>query len=488
MILSIDQSTSSTKGLVWSSSGEMLGRADVKHKQITNSFGWVEHDPIEILKNTYIAAKNALYAAKVTPSQILAIGLSNQRETAVCWHRKTGKPLYNAIVWQCARAIDMVEELRKNGLEEEVRKRTGLTLSPYFSAAKFGWLVKHVPEAAKALQEDNLCCGTIDSWLLFNLTGEFKTDYSNASRTQLFNLQKLEWDTDILQAFGLTQNCLPKVCMSDSYFGSTSFNSLFPQPIPIHGVLGDSHGALFGNQCFKKYSTKVTYGTGSSVMMNVGATIPKPQNGIVASIAWGINNTVEYVLEGNINYCGAIVSWLIEDMQILEDVNSAEKYALMVEDTGGVYLVPAFSGLGAPYFNENAKAAWLGMNRNTKKPHLIRAAQECIAYQVRDILEIMRDCIPSPISSIKADGGPTSNNFIMSFQSGILNMPIEISRVEEMSGMGAAFCAAIGAGIATGSDLFDNKQWQNIQPTMSLQKGEELYKGWKNAVLTINGG
>jgi len=482
MILSIDQSTSATKGLVWSNSGILTGRADVSHRQITNDQGWVEHDPLEIIKNTYKAAQNALKTANIDAGEISVIGISNQRETAVCWDRDTGNPLYNAIVWQCSRAVDIADKIRSAGLESDVRKSTGLTLSPYFSAAKFGWMVKHIPEVASALKKGTLCCGTIDSWLLYKMTGEFKTDFSNASRTQLFDLHSLSWNKTLVEAFGLTLDCLPEFCMSDSLFGMTDLDGLLPKPVPIHGMLGDSHGALFGNQCFEPFTAKATYGTGSSVMMNAGTTPPSPIDGVVASLAWGMNGKAEYVLEGNINFAGAVIQWLVDDIGLIESTKNAGTIAKSVSDTGGVYLIPAFTGLGAPYFDNDARAAFVGMNRATKKAHLVRAAEECIAYQIRDVVEVINQCSQKQLSVLRADGGPTREMFLMEFQAGILNIPIEISQTEELSGMGAAFCAAIGAELTDRATIFSKQTSRRIDPNIPTSTSDKLYNGWKCAV------
>ena len=486
MILSIDQSTSATKALVWALDGKLLGRADVAHKQITNSQGWVEHDGMEILNNTYKAARLALLKANVEPELIQVIGISNQRETAICWDKLSGLPLYNAIVWQCGRAVDVVEDLRDT--EAYIRKSTGLVLSPFFSAAKFAWMIKHIPEVVAAKKKGNLLCGTIDSWLLFKLTGEFKTDYSNASRTQLLDLQRLQWDNTLAEAFGLSVSCLPEICMSDSFFGTTDLGGVLPKAIPIHGVMGDSHGALFGNQCWEAYMAKVTYGTGSSVMMNVGdkCPCPSPTEGLAASVAWGINGKVDYVLEGNINYTGAVIKWLVDDIGLLNDSKSSGIIAQSITDTGGVYLVPAFTGLGAPYYNNEARAAFVGMNPTTKKAHLIRAAEECIAYQIRDVVEAINKCSGKSMQTIRADGGPTRDDFLMNFQAGILDIPIEISPTEELSGMGAAFCAAIAAGISDRSSL--NQSRRKIEPDMDAGTRERLYYGWKKAVQIVERG
>ena len=485
-ILSIDQSTSGTKGLVWDERGALLARADVPHRQITNAQGWVEHDLMEIYHNTLKAARLALEKSGVDARDITVIGISNQRETAACWDRKTRKPLYNAIVWQCARAVDVVDSVRQAGLADEVRKRTGLQLSPYFSAAKFGWMVRRVPEVAEAKECGTLCCGTIDSWLIYNLTGEFKVDYSNASRTQLLNLRTLGWDAEIAAAFGLDITCLPKPCDSDSLFGYTDFGGLFPHLVPIHGVMGDSHAALFGNCCWEPGTAKATYGTGSSVMMNAGKICPEPNEGVAASLAWGMNGSVSYVLEGNINYTGAVIKWLVDDIALLPDAKSAGRLAETVENTGGVYLVPAFSGLGAPYFNNNARAAFLGMNRSTMRAHLVRAAEECIAYQVRDVIEAINCSSGKSISVLRVDGGPSKDTFLMQFQADMLNIPLEISEREELSGFGAAACAAIGAGLSDRESFFSVQQRNQIAPRMSAEHCETLYCGWKKAVATIS--
>jgi len=477
MILSIDQSTSATKALVWSIDGKLLSRADVAHRQITNAQGWVEHDGMEILNNTYTAAKLAL--EKANADTIEVIGISNQRETAICWDKSTGLPLHNAIVWQCGRATDIVEDLVDR--KDYIRQHTGLALSPFFSAAKFAWMLRHIPEVAAAKQKSNLCCGTIDSWLVYKLTGEFKTDYSNASRTQLLDLHKLEWNETLVKAFGV-DNCLPEICMSDSNFGATDLGGILPKPVPIHGVLGDSHGALFANQS----TTKVTYGTGSSIMMNVGSQCPSPIEGVAASIAWGMGSKVEYVLEGNINYTGAVIKWLVDDIGLLPDAKSAGTIAQSVDDTGGVYLIPAFTGLSAPYYNNEARAAFVGMNANTKKAHLIRAAEECIAYQIKDVVEAINQSSGKAITALRADGGPTRDNFLMQFQSDILNIPIEISQTEELSGMGAAFCAAIGLGLASRDSLKQSRR--TIYPNMDTTTRSQLYSGWKNAVQLIERG
>ena len=348
LFLSIDQSTSVTKGLVWDSEGRLLARADVPHRQLTNDLGWVGHDPMEILRNTLRAAALAVEKAEVRPEEIRAVGISNQRETAVCWDASTGEPVCEAVVWQCGRASEQCARLEAQGLADSVKAKTGLPLSPYFSAAKFAWMLENEPKAQQALARGTLRCGTVDAWLLWNLTGTFATEYSNASRTQLLNLDTLDWDAELAAAFGLTAECLPQIRMSDSFFGETTMGGLFPKPVPVHGVLGDSHAALYGNKCMRPGEAKVTYGTGSSLMMNAGPQRPKAREGVVTSLAWGVQHEVDYVLEGNVNYIGAVIQWLTQDVELLERASDAGRIAASVPSTNGVYLVPAFSGLGAP--------------------------------------------------------------------------------------------------------------------------------------------
>lgn len=486
-ILAIDQSTSGTKGLVFDLTGQLLARADLPHRQITNELGWVEHDPEEIYKNTLAVARTALEKSGLKGEDIGAVGLSNQRETAVCWNAATGKPVYNAIVWQCARAVDVTGELEAMGLADRVVEKTGLSLSPFYSAAKFGWMVRHVPQAQEALAAGNLRCGTVDSWLVYCLTGgvEHRTDYSNASRTQLLNLDTLAWDEELVEAFGLTMECMPQVCFSDSCFGYTTFDGLLPQPVPIHGVLGDSHGALFGHGGTTPGSAKVTYGTGSSIMLNVGAKRPRGVTGISTSLAWGIDGSVHYVLEGNINDTGAVIRWLVEDVELLSSSREAGQVACQVESTNGVYLVPAFSGLGAPYFKSGVRAALVGMNRSTKRAHIVRAAEECIAHQIADVVEAINAGSEIPLNRLHGDGGPTKDSFLMQFQSDMLGLPLDISCTEELSGGGAAYCAAIGSGLAAREEIFSHTRHTRVEPHMAQEQREALRHGWKQAVADV---
>lgn len=484
-VLSIDQSTSATKALLWDSMGKLVSRFDKRHRQITNELGWIEHDPEEIYRNTLAVVGGLLDQSGVDSSAVKAIGLSNQRETAVCWSRGSGKALCNAIVWQCARAESITATIEAAGQADLVQAVTGMPLSPYFSAAKYAWMLQNIPAVRKAYEQQDLCCGTIDAWLLFKLTGAFKTDYSNASRTQLLNLDTLAWDPDVVELFGLRTDVLPEICFSDSLFGCTDFDGFLPEPCPVHGVLGDSHAALYANRCWQQNTAKVTFGTGSSVMVNAGPQRPAAVPGVVSSLAWGLGGTITYAIEGNINYTGAVIDWLVHDIELLREPREAGVLAATVEDTGGVFLIPAFSGLGAPYFNNHARAAFLGLNRNTKKAHLVRAAEECIAYQIADVVEVVDQAIGRPLTFICADGGPTRDGFLMQLQADMLQIPLRMNGIEELSGQGAALVAGAAAGVLDPLEAGAENSAREILPQISKIERDRRFRAWKNAVAVI---
>lgn len=487
-ILAIDQSTAGTKALIFTADGSVVTRADLSHRQITDERGWVEHDPLEIWQNTLAVSRQALLQSRVDPSQITAIAIANQRETAVCWDRTTGRPVHNAIVWQCGRAADIVARLTAAGAAPLVRQKTGLHLSPFFSAAKIAWILENVPAAAALLAEDRLCCGNIDAWLLSKMTGgrSFKTDFSNASRTQLLNLDTLDWDDNVLALFGLRRQALPEIGMSDRLFGETTLEGLFDHPVPIRAMLGDSHAALFANSCLQPYTAKATFGTGTSVMMNVGTSRrPPATDSIVESLAWGIGGEIPYVLEGNFNYSGAIIRWLADDLHLIEHSRQAGELAAQTGSTQGVYLVPAFSGLAAPYWDNDARAAFIGMSRLTKREHLVRAGEEAIAYQIRDIVEELNASCPSPLERLAADGGATRDSFLMQFVADMLDVPIAVATIEELSAAGAAYAAALAAGIAGRGQLLEKGCAAPVMPTMHPETRQTLYAGWKRAVARV---
>jgi glycerol kinase len=488
-IVSVDQSTVGTKAMVWDERGRLLGREDLPHRQIKNEKGWVSHDPEEIYRNTVAGVKKVLEKAALSPGEVSVIGVSNQRETSVVWHRETGKAFCDAVVWQCGRAAEFIKGISYPGFAEKVRALTGLTLSPYFSAAKFGWVIARYPEAEEALKHGVLCCGTIDSWLVFKMTGggSFKTDFSNASRTQLLDLDTLTWNGELVNDFGLKTGCLPEICMSDACFGETTLEGLFKKPVPIHGVLADSSASLFGNQCRDPGTAKVTYGTGSSIMVNTGTIRPSPGAGVVASLAWGMDGRVDYALEGNINYSGAIIKWLVEELELIASPGEAGTIAASLPGTGGVYLVPAFSGLGAPWFDDSARAAIVGMNRGTGKAQIVRAAEESIAYQIKDVIRAINASTGRPLSQLMADGGGTADPFLMQFQADILGIGLRVSGLKELSGAGAAYCAALGAGFSSREALFSEAESRLVRPRMESAEAERLYGGWRNALALITG-
>lgn len=476
-ILAIDQSTSGTKALLFDGEGRLLGRHDLPHEQKINSQGWVSHDPMEIYRNTLETVRLLLEETGADRESIGAVGISNQRETALLWDRDTGLPVADAVVWQCARAAGICQRLADKA--EAIQERTGLNLSPYFPAAKWAWILENTP----GLAGKDLCAGTIDAWLVYKLTGGrvFATDYSNASRTQLFNLRTLSWDSEVCGWFGIDPAMLPEVRFSDSLFGETDFEGFLPHPVPIHGVLGDSHGALFGQGCLSPGMVKATYGTGSSVMMHIGQRPVFSKKGLVTSLAWGMEGKVDYVLEGNINYTGAVTKWVVEELGLLSSSKEAGPVAQSADPADTTYLVPAFTGLGAPYWDSGAKAMLYGMSRTTGRAEIVKAAEECIAYQIADVLELMGQEAGVTIQELRVDGGPTKDKFLMQFQSDILKIPVAAPEREELSGMGAAFCAGIAAGVYT-REIFQSVRRRRLAPEMEETLRKTKRAGWRRAV------
>ena len=487
-VLSVDQSTQGTKAMIFGPDGRMLSRADLPHRQIINDRGWVEHDPEEIWKNTLQVIRNALEKAGVSKEDLAVMGISNQRETSVCWRRETGVPVYNAIVWQCARGAEICAELEARGLAETIRQRTGLPLSPYFPAAKLAWIFRHVEGAREAAARGKICVGTIDSWLVYKLTKGLRhqTDFSNASRTQLFNIRELRWDEELLRIFEIDPSCMPAVTDSDGDYGETDLDGWLDTPIPIRGVLGDSHGALIGQGCLRPGMIKATYGTGSSVMMNIGEQPIFSDTGVVTSLAWKIGGKIQYVLEGNINYTGAVITWLVKDVQLVDHPGKTEALALAANPADTTYLVPAFSGLGAPYWRSEAKALLCGMTRTTGKNEIVRAALNCIAYQITDIVQAMAEGSGTPVAELRVDGGPTRNAYLMQFQSDLMNIPVRIPEAEELSGIGAAYAAGLAAGLYDES-VFDRLSRKEYRPAMSEAERQKLHQGWRDAIRMVCG-
>ena len=483
-ILGIDQSTQGTKALIFDECGNIIARSDIAHEQIINDLGWVEHNPIEIKNNIIKVVKAVVDKAKIDKSQIVGVGISNQRETAMMWDKITGKPLYNAIVWQCARGVKICEHIKKSGFAKKIKAVTGLNLSPYFSAAKLAWIVENVEGVKEKVENNEICCGTMDSWIVYCLTGKesYKTDYSNASRTQLFDLKTLTWNDEICRLFNLYSFNMPQVCNSNDVYGYTDFEGLFDKKIPINAVMGDSHAALFGQYCHNKGEVKSTYGTGSSIMMNIGTKPIYSEKGLVTSIAWGFNGKVNYVLEGNINYTGAVITWLKDDLQLIKSPVETQDLAKKANPQDTSYLVPAFTGLSAPYWDSNVKAVLTGMTRVTGKNEIVRASLDSIAYQIADVVNLMKKEANLTIKSLKTDGGPTRNSYLMQFQSDILDIEIDVSDVEELSACGVAYMAGISLKLYDKDNLATIIKRKKYKSNMTEEIRNKLYQGWKKAI------
>ncbi len=478
-ILGIDQSTQGTKAVLFDGDGRIVHRADVPHRQHINGLGWVSHDPEEIYRNVIRAVKMAVEGAAVRKEQIAGVGISNQRETTLLWDEE-GRPLSHAIVWQCSRAEEIVKRLK--GSEGMVYEKSGIPLSAFFPGAKMAWLMKHVVSGLPG--DTKLHFGTVDSWLLYKLTKDhvFKTDYSNASRTQLFHLRTLSWDEELCGLFGIPMEALPEVCDSNSCFGTTDFEGFLDKEIPILSMMGDSHAALFGQGCHEHGMVKATYGTGSSVMMNIGETFVQSRNGLASSLAWGMDGKVTYVLEGNINYTGAVITWLKDDLGLIASPGETEALAMAANPADACVLVPAFTGLSAPYWKEDAKALLCGMSRTTGRAEIVGAALDSIAFQVTDVLKAMEQDSGCTLRELRTDGGPTGNRYLMQMQSDLADVQVAAAGWEELSAIGAAYLAGLSAGIYRKEDLFSRMAYRRYTPAMPKENREIKYAAWKKAV------
>lgn len=481
-ILSVDQSTQGTKAMLFDEQAVLVARADRPHRQIVNEKGWVEHDLQEILMNTLLTCADVIVKAGISKDDVVAMGISNQRETVAAWDRETGEPLHNAIVWQCSRAAEMCQEWEAHA--DEVKEKTGLMLSPYFSAPKMAWMLRYVPAVQEAAKKGTLCFGTIDSYLVWKLTQEqaFKTDYSNASRTSLLNLDTLVWDDGLCDMYGIPKAALPEICMSDALYGHTTMGGLLDKPLPICGVLGDSHAALLGQQCLNPGDVKATYGTGSSVMMQTGSHRVNSTCGLVTGLAWGLNGKVSYVLEGNLNYTGAVITWLKKDVKLIDTDQESEElaYAANPEDT--TCFVPAFTGLGAPYWDSTATGVLTGITRITGKAEVVRACLECIGFQIDDLLTRMAADSGLTVSELRVDGGPTANRYLMQFQSDVSGAALRVPGIQELSGMGAALAAGFSCGLYQIEHVYSAMKHTYYQPDMSNTRREKNRARWQLAV------
>ena len=489
-IISIDQSTSATKAVLFNEQCFLVNRVNVEHKQYYPKAGWVEHDAEEIYRNTVEAIRRIVALSKDEDEVSYSLSITNQRETVVVWNRMTGKPVCHAVVWQCQRGADICKELKDKGYSDLIQEKSGLLIDPYFSASGVKWILYNVEGAREQADKGELLMGTIDSWLIWKLTGGkvHATDYTNASRTLLFNIHTLDWDEELLKLFTVPRSMMPRPLPCDSIFGETTVEGIFPEGIQIAGVLGDSHGALAGQMCFEPGMGKATYGTGSSVMVNIGEEVVKAPQGLVTSVGFAACGKVFYAFEGNIHCTGATIKWLVEKLRLIESPAAIEQLALSVPDNGGVYLVPAFAGLGAPWWNPRAKAILCGMTLGTETGHVCRATLEAIAYQIKDLIDLMTGHANVLLKELRVDGGPTKNKLLMQFQADMLDACINRSDVEEASAMGAMLMNGLARGVW--KDLGEVARLRTtdnrITPVMGEAERAQLYKGWVEAVNLLN--
>lgn len=485
-ILAFDQGTTSSRAILFGKNGEIVKVAQKEFQQIYPKAGWVEHDAMEIWGTQSGVAREVLESAGVSPHEVAAIGITNQRETTVVWDKNTGKPVYNAIVWQCRRTAGFCDKLKAKGLEKYIRENTGLVIDAYFSGTKVNWILDNVEGARAKAEKGELLFGNIDTWLIWNLTrGKVHvTDYSNASRTMLFNIKTLQWDKKILEEMNIPASMLPSVRPSSEVYGYTDEGTFGGAKIPIAGVAGDQQAALFGQACFSKGMAKNTYGTGCFMLMNTGEKPVDSNNGLLTTIAWGIDGKVEYALEGSIFIAGASVQWLRDELKLIGDAADSEYYAKKVPDSNGVYVVPAFAGLGAPYWDMYARGTIVGLTRGANKNHLIRATLESIAYQTRDVIEAMEQDSGIKLATLKVDGGATKNDFLMQFQADILGTEVQRPQVVETTALGAAYLAGLAVGFWKSKDEIA-KNWakdKSFKATFPAEQREKQYKQWQRAV------
>lgn len=484
-VLAIDQGTTSSRAVLFDHQGRIAGIAQREFSQIFPQPGWVEHNPREIMTSVYTTITELLNNADVDIHDIASIGITNQRETAVVWDKATGQPIHNAIVWQSRQTKDICEELEQAGHQEMVRAKTGLVIDAYFSGTKVKWILDKVPGARARAQAGQLLFGTVDSWLIWNLTGGkvHVTDYSNAARTLMYNIHELCWDQELLDLLQVPRSMLPQVRSSSEVYGLTHSQHIGAQ-VPIAGIAGDQQAALFGQACFEQGMAKNTYGTGCFVLMNTGQKAMMSNNGLLTTIAWGIEGKVEYALEGSIFMAGAVVQWLRDGLRMLGKASDSQAYAERAGDNGGVYLVPAFVGLGAPYWRSDIRGAVFGLSRGTTKEHFIRAAVESMAYQTRDVLTAMQADAQIELKELRADGGAICNDFMAQFQSDILNVPVVRPQVAQTTALGAAYLAGLATGFWSSREEIA-RQWavdRQFTPSMPEQRRQALYAGWKQAV------
>ena len=484
VVIALDQGTTSSRAIVFNREGGIVASAQRAFNQFYPQPGWVEHDPLEIWNSQRASLEEALERSGILPEQVAAIGITNQRETTIVWDRHTGTPVYNAIVWQCRRTADICDDLRsREGLETYIKHATGLVPDAYFSGTKIKWILDNVPGARQKAEQGDLLFGTVDTWLLWKLTDGrvHKTDYTNASRTMLYNIRELKWDERLLKELDIPPSLLPQVENSSAVYGETR---LLGSPIPVAGMAGDQQAALFGQACFKPGEAKSTYGTGCFMLMNTGEKLVTSHHGLLSTIAIGIGGKVEYALEGSIFVAGAVVQWLRDELQLISSAAESEASAQQVADSNGVYVVPAFVGLGSPYWDMYARGTITGLTRGSNKHHIVRAALEAIAFQAKDVLEAMEDDSGIQLSALKVDGGAVVNNFLMQFQADILNATVLRPVIAETTALGAAYLAGLAVGFWKDKEEIRSswKLERQFSPEMSDVLRQERYDGWKKAI------
>lgn len=484
-IMALDQGTTSSRCILFHKGGQIVSVAQREFEQIFPRPGWVEHDPMDIWASQISVAAEAMSKIGANAEEIAAIGITNQRETTIVWEKATGKPIYNAIVWQCRRTADIVDGLKAEGFDEIIRKRTGLIPDAYFSGTKLKWILDHVPGARERAKKGELLFGTVDTWLIWNLTNRkvHVTDYTNASRTMLFDIHRLQWDEEILRKLDIPREMLPKVCPSSQIYGYTE-DSMLGEGIPIAGAAGDQQAALFGQCCFEAGEVKNTYGTGCFLLMNTGEQAVESKSGLLTTIAASADGNIQYALEGSVFVAGAAIQWLRDELRMIKSAAETEKYCLEVEDTNGIYVVPAFTGLGAPYWDQYARGTIVGLTRGTSKEHLIRATVESLAYQTADVIEAMEKDSGIPLKTLKVDGGACANNFLMQFQADILNAQVARPECIETTALGAAYLAGLAVGYwKNRKDVCENWALQRtFIPEMQEECRKKLLADWKKAV------
>lgn len=482
-ILAIDHGTTSTRAILFDHDCRICGISQKEGSVDYPSPGWVEQDAVQIWLDTMAVMADVLNQSGIDPDQVKGLGISNQRETTVLWDKKTGLPIYKAIVWQSRQTSDICDEWKSAGYEQTIREKTGLRIDPYFSASKIAWILENIPDARKKAENGDLLFGTMDSWIVWKLTGgeQHITDATNASRTLLCNIENVEWDQDLLEMFNIPESILPRIVPTSENYGSTAPYAFFGAQVPICSMVGDQQAALFGQLCLEKGMAKNTYGTGGFLLMNTGDEIVRSKNGLLSTIAWQIGDEVTYALEGSIFVSGSIMKWMRDKLQLFDKVSQTEKMAKQAGTTAGVYIIPAFVGLGAPYWDDKAKASIVGLSLGTNRNQLIRAALESMAYQSRDVLNAMERDSGLSIPMLKVDGGGAMNNFLLQFQSDLIQVPVERYKVNELTALGAAFLAGLAIDFWKKEDLSIEMD-KRFDPQRSAQEMDQRYQNWQNAV------